>query len=252
MLEVLTDLPEQVLGLRAKGEITADDYRGVLVPSVERKLAKHEKLRLLYILGDEFTGFSAGAAWEDAKVGMRHFTSFERVAVVSDVDWIRSMIRAFGFVLPGEVRVYDGDDAGHARSWVCEPPSHGKLVFELNREKGILVLEPKDELEAEDFQRVAAEVDPYIDEAGGLAGVVVIAEEFPGWDDFAALTSHFRFVREHHQKVRRVALVTESRFLLALPRIAKRFLDAEVREFAMSEREAALRWVAEASPMRAR
>lgn len=251
MLEVLKDLPDHVLGLSAKGEVTADDYRRVLVPSVESRLSRHKRLRLLYVLGDAFTGFSAGAAWEDAKVGMRHFTSFERVAVVSDADWIRGMIRAFGFVLPGEVRVFDGDDADDARAWICEPASHGTLAFTLDREKGVLVLEPRGELEAEDFQRVAAEIDPYIEGAGGLAGVAVIAEEFPGWDDFAALTSHLRFVREHHKRVRRVALVTDSRFLAALPRITKRFLDAEVREFPMGERDAALRWLAEPAGTRA-
>jgi hypothetical protein len=95
------DLPDQVLGVIAKGEVTAEDYRGVLIPEVESKLAKHKKLRLLYVLGEEFTGFTGGAAWEDASVGMRHFTSFERIAVVSDLDWVRRMVKALGFVVPG-------------------------------------------------------------------------------------------------------------------------------------------------------
>jgi hypothetical protein len=237
------DLPDQVLGVIAKGEVTAEDYRGVLIPEVESKLAKHKKLRLLYVLGEEFTGFTGGAAWEDASVGMRHFTSFERIAVVSDLDWVRRMVKALGFVVPGEVRVYDCAEAARAGSWVREPPSRGQLVFELDREKGILLLEPKDELEAADFERVAAEIDSYIAEIGGLTGIAIIAEEFPGWDDFAAFTSHFRFVREHHSKVSRVALVTDSRFLSAVPRIASRFLDAEVKQFAMSERDAALQWI---------
>ena len=244
MLEVLIDLPGNVLGLTARGEVTAEDYRAVLVPAVENKLAQHRKLRLLYIIGDDFKGFTGGAAWEDAKVGMRHFTTFERVAVVTDVDWIRGMVKAFGFALPGDVRVYAGDEIDEARSWIGAPPSLGELKFELIRDKGVLILEPRDELEAADFERVAAEIDPYIETTGALAGIVVIAEEFPGWDDFAAFTSHFRFVREHHRKIRRVAIVTTSRFLSALPGIASRFVTAEVKKFAMNERDAALRWAA--------
>jgi hypothetical protein len=244
MLELITDLPDNVLGLTAKGEVTAEDYRAVLVPAVEDKLARYSRLRLLYVIGDDFERFSGGAAWEDAKVGMRHFTSFERVAVVTDADWIRGMVRAFGFALPGDVRVYDGDDAGEARSWVSAPPSAGRLEFELLRDEGVLVLEPKGELESADFERVAREIDPYIESAGGLAGLVVVAREFPGWDDFAALTSHFRFVREHHRKVRRVALVTTSRFLSAVPGIASRFVSAEVKKFSMDEQDAAMRWAA--------
>ena len=245
MLEMLDGLPDQVVGFTAKGEVTAEDYRRVLVPAVESKLRQHRKLRLLYILGSEFSGFTGAAAWEDAKIGMRHFTSFERVAVVSDIDWVRHMVRAFGFVLPGEVRLFGADETGAARSWISEPLAQGDLEFELDREKGILILEPHGELEAEDFRRVAAEIDPYLEQAGYLAGVVIVAEEFPGWDDFAALAAHFRFVREHQRRVHRLAVVTDSRFLSALPRIAGAFVDAEVRRFAMNERDAALSWVAE-------
>jgi hypothetical protein len=244
MLELITDLPDNVLGVVAKDEVTAEDYRAVLVPAVEDKLAQYRRLRLLYVIGDDFEGFGSGAAWEDAKVGMRHFTSFERVAVVTEVDWIRGMVKAFGFALPGDVRVYHADELGEARSWVGAPPSAGRLEFQLLRDKSVLVLEPKGELTAADFERVAAEVDPYIESTGELAGLVVIAKEFPGWDDFAALTSHFRFVREHHRKVRRVALVTTSRFLSAVPAIASRFVSAEVKKFPMHEQEAALRWAA--------
>ncbi len=243
MIEVMTDLPERVLGLKASGEVTAEDYRTVLVPAVEKQLTRHKKVRLLYVLGDEFKGYSGGAAWEDAKVGMKHLTSFERIAVVTDVDWIEKMVRAFGFALPGEVRVFDDDDLENARQWISEPPSQGHLSFELIEDKGVLVLQPKGELEAADFERLGAKVDPYIEKAGELNGLMIDAEHFPGWDDFTAFSSHIRFVREHHSKIRRVAIVTADRLVSALPRIASRFVDAEVRAFAMGERDEALLWV---------
>lgn len=246
MLEIIADLPEQIIGVRVSGKITADDYREVLVPAVEERLASHAKARLLYVIGEEFDSFTGGAAWEDAKVGMSHFTSFDRIAVVSDIDWIEGMVKAFGFALPGKVRTFDLDEYEEARSWICELPSKGKLEFEFIRDKGVLVLEPRDELEAGDFARVAAEIDPYIEESGELSGLVVIAEEFPGWDDFAALTSHFKFVREHHKNIRRVALVTTDQFLSAIPRFASRFVNAEVKRYPMEGRDAALIWAAEA------
>ena len=143
MIEVMTDLPDRVLGLRARGEVTAEDYRTVLVPAIEEKLSKHRKVRLLYVIGDEFKGYSGAAAWEDAKVGMKHLTSFERVAVVTDVDWVEKMIKAFGFALPGEVRVFDDDDLEDARQWISEPPSRGHLSFELIEDKGVLILQAK-------------------------------------------------------------------------------------------------------------
>ena len=245
MIEVMTDLPERVLGLKASGEVTAEDYKTVLVPAVEEQLTRHKKMRLLYVFGEEFKGYTGGAAWEDAKVGMKHLTSFERVAVVTDVDWIENVIKAFGFAVPGEVRVFDDDDFEAARQWISEPPSQGHLSFDLIEGKGVLVLHPKGELEAADFERVSAEIDPYIEKAGGLNGLLIDAEHFPGWDDFAAFSSHMRFVREHHSKIRRVAIVTADRIVSALPRMASRFVDAEVRAFAMGERDEALLWVAQ-------
>ena len=198
---------------------------------------------MLYVIGDQFEGYTGGAAWEDAKVGMKHLTSFERVAVVTDVDWIENMIKAFGFAIPGEVRVFDDDDLEAARRWISEAPSQGHLSFELNEEQGVLILQPQGELEAADFERVAAEVDPFIEKAGELKGVMVVAEHFPGWDDFSALSSHFRFVREHHKAIRRIAVVTNDRLVSAMPRIASRFVGAEARAFPMTARDEALLWV---------
>ncbi len=167
MIEQLTDLPDRILGLKASGEVTADDYKQVLVPALEEKLSQHRKVRLLYVIGDGFKGYTSGAAWEDAKVGMKHLTAFERVAVVTDVDWIENMVKAFGFVMPGEVRVFDDDDLEEARTWISEPPATGDLRFELLSETGVLVLEPRGELEAGDFERLSAAVDPYIESKGG-------------------------------------------------------------------------------------
>lgn len=245
MIEVITDLPDRVLGLKASGEVTADDYRNVLVPALEEKLTKHKKARLLYVLDDGFGGYTGGAAWEDAKVGMKHLTAFERVAVVTDIDWVENMVKAFGFAMPGEVRVFDDDDLDDARQWISEPAPTSDLRFELLTEKGVLVLEPQGELEAGDFERLSAEVDPYIEEVGGLRGLMIVAEHFPGWDDFAALTSHIRFIRDHHKQIRKVAFVSDDRLLSVLPRIGAQFLAAEARAFPMAERNVALLWVGE-------
>lgn len=245
MLKVLPNLPDSVLGVRAIGEVTADDYETVLIPEIEDRLSRHGRVRLIYVFGEDFESFSAAAAWEDTKVGMRHLTRFERIAVVTDIDWIGRMVKGLGFMLPGEVRVFAKAGLDEAVSWISEPAAPGSLEFQLIEDKKVLVLEPRDELEAEDFERVASVVDPFIETSGGLAGVVIVAERFPGWDDFAALAAHLRFVREHHASVRRVALVTRSYFLSAVPRLTRLFIRSEVRRFDFDERDAALAWASE-------
>ncbi len=245
MIEVMIDLPDHVLGVEATGEVTAEDYRRVLVPALEVKLRTHRRVRLLYVIGDGFEGFTGGAAWEDTKVGMKHLTAFERTAIVTDVEWIEKMVKALGFALPGEVRLFDEDDLQGAREWVCQPPVPGDLQFDLMKDRGVLVLRPRGVLEAADFDRLAQAVDPYIESAGGLRGLLIDTEHVPGWDDIAALTSHIRFVKDHQKKIRRVAFVSDDRLLAALPAIASKLISAEVRSFSAAERDEALVWLGE-------
>jgi hypothetical protein len=122
------------------------------------------------------------------------------------------------------------------------------VEYELLRTEGILILRPTGRLEASDFQKLATEVDPYIEANGNLHGLLIDAEAFPGWADFAALLAHLRFVRDHHRKIQKVAVVSDSTFLTVAPKIATHFVQADLRHFAHSERDAALAWLRGAGP----
>ncbi len=118
MIEQLSDLPDNVLGFEAKGDVSGDDYEQVLVPAVEERLARLDKVSLLYVLGDEFSGYSAAAMWDDTKVGMHHLSSWERIAAVTDHDMYRHAIKGFGFLMRAEVRVFANAELDKAKAWV--------------------------------------------------------------------------------------------------------------------------------------
>lgn len=118
MIEIMTDLPDFVIGIRAKGRVTGEDYESVLIPAIEEKLKKHPKISLLYHIGTDFSDFEAAAMWDDAKIGLRHIAAWRKVAVVSDVDWIRWLMKVFAFVIPGDVRIFTNDQLAEAREWV--------------------------------------------------------------------------------------------------------------------------------------
>jgi hypothetical protein len=120
MIEVLEGLPDNVVAFVAKGRETRRDYDQVLIPKVVEALGRHEKIRCYYELGSEFSGMDSGAIWEDVRVGFAHLSHWERVAVVTDVDWIRFAISMFRFLVPGEVRVFGADEASAARHWISE------------------------------------------------------------------------------------------------------------------------------------
>ena len=118
MMERLPDLPENVVGIRAVGDVEDDDYEDVLIPAVEAALAGRDKIRLLYVLGPEFEEYERDAMWEDAKFGSHHLFDFERVAVVTDVTWMARGIRWFAFAIPGKVKVFPYDSLDDARAWI--------------------------------------------------------------------------------------------------------------------------------------
>lgn len=104
-----------MIAYEARGKVTAADYETILIPAVEQALKEHDKVRLLYHLGDAFSGFEAEALWDDAKVGLRHLTSWERIAVVTDVAWIRSAATAWGATMPGQVRIFTNAELSAAK-----------------------------------------------------------------------------------------------------------------------------------------
>jgi hypothetical protein len=117
------------------------------------------------------------------------------------------------------------------------------LKFELLRDAGVLVVEPRDALTAEDFRAVAQTVDPFIQANGKLTRLLVDAPSFPGWEGLAALIEHMRFVRDHHRKVDRVAVVTDSTILSIGPKVAEHFAHPEFKVFRSGERANALAWL---------
>jgi hypothetical protein len=118
MLDRISDLPDDILGFVARGKLTSDDYTTVLIPAVDRALETHDKIRLLYVLGEEFDGVTVGAMWDDTRVGFAHVTRWEKITVVTDKDWLRHAVEIFGYLVPGEVKGFTPAEEPAARAWL--------------------------------------------------------------------------------------------------------------------------------------
>jgi len=118
MIKLLPNLPDKVVGITASGEVSADDYETVLIPAIESALKKHKGARILYQLGPEFTGFTYGAMWDDMKLGFAHLTSWEKIAVVTDLEWLAGATRLFGFAIPCPVMVFSNNEFAEAVRWI--------------------------------------------------------------------------------------------------------------------------------------
>ncbi len=118
MIEKLTGFADNVVAFRCLGRVTKADYTSVLVPAVTEALRTYRNVRLYYETGADFS-LDPAAAWEDFKVGMENITRWERVAVVTDIGWIKHAMQLFGFLMPGVTKLFSGAETEQARAWIC-------------------------------------------------------------------------------------------------------------------------------------
>ena len=120
MLKRIDDMPPDTIGFEAIGEVEDDDWEEQVEPVLRREMADGRKIRLLYLLGPEAREVEGEAMTADTGFRARYATSFERVALVSDEDWMRPAMRALAFLLPGKARAFPVADLAAAKSWLAE------------------------------------------------------------------------------------------------------------------------------------
>ena len=116
---------------------------------------------------------------------------------------------------------------------------HAKLL----RDQGVLMITPEGALQQSDFKVLGLLVDPYVEEKGELSGLMIYTESFPHWENFKALIAHIKFAKNHEQHVRKIAAVTDSKFLSIVPSIVSHFIHAEVKHFDYADKAGALAWL---------
>ena len=122
MVEQIPDMPPGTLGFRVSGRLDREGYVQVLVPPLRQAAAAGERLRVLYAIGPGLR-MEPGALWEDIKVdldlGIRHRDLWERVAVVTDLDWLWHAFSLFSWMVPGEMQLFHEHDLPAAKTWLA-------------------------------------------------------------------------------------------------------------------------------------
>jgi SpoIIAA-like len=118
MIELIEGFPNNVVGISVTGRVTQEECRDILAPAVQRSLRWRDKTRLYYELGSRFPG----SGWDDLDLGFEHAARCERVAIVTDIAWVRLTVKAIRFLIPGQIRVYSTIEAEEARAWITARP----------------------------------------------------------------------------------------------------------------------------------
>jgi hypothetical protein len=129
-----------------------------------------------------------------------------------------------------------------SHGWTFYDPNN-MLSCELDRDTSVLIVRPEGPLAREDFRTLAEVVDPYILETGPLKALIIHVKSFPGWENLTGLVEHFRFVRDHHRLIGKVALVSDSKLASFAPKIAAHFVSAEISVFPFEKLDEAREWI---------
>jgi hypothetical protein len=117
------------------------------------------------------------------------------------------------------------------------------LDYSIMHPEGIMVLKPHAPLSKEDFDGLSAAADAYLVDHDKIHGVMIRTKGFPGWEDFAGFSAHMHFVHDHHKKVDRIAVVTDSPLAGAAESIGQHFTSAEIKYFPFTDEQPAMQWL---------
>lgn len=117
------------------------------------------------------------------------------------------------------------------------------VKVELDKGAGLAIVQPEGALTQENFDTIATIIDPYLEEHGKLKGLIIYTINFPGWESFGAVLRHFKFVKNHHQKLSHIALVTDSKIGDVAEKITGHFVSAKVKHFSYGQLDDAKNWV---------
>jgi hypothetical protein len=238
MIEILAGLPEGTIGFKVSGEVSGDDYDGVLTPAVDEAIATYDRIKLLVQVGPGFEGYSLDAMWDDTKLGLRHWSGFERAAVVTDVGWIKTGVKAMGFMMPCPVQLFDIDDLDNAKRWLSE--SLGSI--HLSHEGDVVTARLLGKLEPSAYDGVSEEIDGLMSRSERVR-LVLDLREFDGWSGLSALGDHLSLVREHRRVPERIAIVGDKAWQHLAEKVMVRFVNGKARFFDGGDYDGAVAWV---------
>lgn len=120
MIEIIKDLPPYVAGFKATGKVTKNDYERIVMPVVDRVATKYGKINFLLCIDTDLGNFTAGAWLDDILVGIKHFTHWNKIAIISHQGVIKKITDVFGNFIPGETRGFKMEDRAAAYIWIAE------------------------------------------------------------------------------------------------------------------------------------
>lgn len=119
MISVITNAPGHIAAFRASGDVTREDFETVVMPVADKVVQQTGELNYLMEIDTDLKNFTAGAWLQDALLGIKKLSKWNRAAIVSDSQGIQTFTNIFSIVAPGAFKGFDKKDLDAAISWVA-------------------------------------------------------------------------------------------------------------------------------------
>ncbi|MBK0378094.1 SpoIIAA family protein [Mucilaginibacter segetis] len=118
MIQLINNLPDNVVGFEVTGEVTKEQYEATIVPRMDELAKRQGEINYLIVIKTDLTAFTPGVWFDDFKMALKHFSKWDKIAIVSDQDAIQKLTSIFGFAFPGDSKDFSLSEYDEAVSWV--------------------------------------------------------------------------------------------------------------------------------------
>lgn len=108
-------LQDDLVEVKVSGPIVAEDYKS-LRSSIEEMLRDQDQIELLMLV-ESLDEMTPQAMWEDLKMA-EFLDHFERMAIVTDKDWLDRMMDAADMALDVELKHFEVGQRKAALQWL--------------------------------------------------------------------------------------------------------------------------------------
>ena len=238
MIQLIDNLPAGTLGFSCSGQISGEEMQRLVIPSVEAALREQERIKALVVFEPDFGGFSLEAAWDDTNLALRHWEGFERLAVVTDLGWLRQASRALALLLPYPVQLFGLEEQDSARRWLSEALG----TVHLERQGEVITISLIGLLDAEVYARIDDDLANLFSQVE-RPRVLLDLRQFDGWLALGALRQHLALIRDYRHRPQKLAVVSHGPLQRIAQRVLNAFSHADTQTFSSGDLLAAQEWI---------
>lgn len=117
------------------------------------------------------------------------------------------------------------------------------MNINFDEKNSIVIVRPEGRLTAEGFVQLSSVIDAYLKQHDKLKGLIIETVSFPGWKNIDAFIAHIKFIKNHHNKIQKIAIVTNSKFAIMGKNTIGLLVKPEIQHFPYGQVELAKQWI---------